>query len=155
MPEPRWLDEREQHAWRGYLTMHAKLAARLNRQLQADSGLSLADFDVLVQLTDQPEARVRVLELADALQWEKSRLSHHLGRMERRGLVVREECPDDGRGAFITLTTEGRQTIEDAAPGHVNTVRDLVFDHLTDEQVDTLRTIADTVLSRIHDTEAT
>lgn len=147
--EPRWLDERQQRAWRSYLAMNTQLTARLHRQLQSDSGLSLADFAVLVQLTDRPDERVRVGELAQALQWEKSRLSHHLARMQRRGLVAREGCPDDARGAFIVLTPHGRQAIEQAAPCHVNTVRDLVFDQLTTEQVDTLHTIAERVLARL------
>ncbi|HET9258139.1 MAG TPA: MarR family transcriptional regulator [Pseudonocardiaceae bacterium] len=147
--EPRWLDDREQRAWRAYLAMNAKLSAQLHRQLQADSGLSLADFAVLVQLTDSPEERVRVLELAQALQWEKSRLSHHLARMQRRGLIAREDCPNDARGAFIVLTPQGRDAIERAAPRHVNTVRDLVFDQITTEQVQTLHTIATQVLARL------
>lgn len=151
MAEPRWLDEREQHTWRAYLAMNAQLTARLHRQLLADSGLSLADFDVLVQLTDRREARARVLELADALQWEKSRLSHHLARMQRRGLLTREECPDDARGTLVVLTEEGRQAIERAAPRHVGTVRDLLFNQLAPEQVDTLRAIAEQVLARLSD----
>lgn len=126
--------------------MQAQLTAHLHRQLQSESGLSLADFDVLVQLTDRPEARARVLELADALQWEKSRLSHHLSRMQRRGLVAREECPDDGRGAFIVLTDEGRHAIDAAAPRHVSTVREVMLDRLTPEQVDVLGDIAEAVL---------
>ncbi|WP_089300595.1 MarR family winged helix-turn-helix transcriptional regulator [Haloechinothrix alba] len=133
--------------------MHARLTARLHRDLQADSGLSLSDFDVLVQLTDRDDERARVLELAQALQWEKSRLSHHLARMERRGLVERQECPDDARGAFIALTAQGRRTIEQAAPQHVNTVRDLVFDQLTAEQVDTLLAISTQVQARLDDTQ--
>jgi DNA-binding MarR family transcriptional regulator len=145
----RWLDHDEQHAWRGYLRMHGKLSARLNRQLQADSGLSLADFDVLVHLTDAPEARVRVTELARSLQWEKSRLSHHVGRMEKRGLVAREECLDDGRGAFVALTAAGRAALEGAAPPHVDTVRRLVFDTLTAEQVQVLAELSDRVLARL------
>jgi DNA-binding MarR family transcriptional regulator len=145
----RWLDEDEQHAWRGYLRMQGQLSARLNRQLQADSGLSLADFDVLVQLTDVPEARVRVSELARSLQWEKSRLSHHVARMERRGLVAREECTEDGRGAFVVLTDAGRDAIESAAPPHVDSVRRLVFDGLTPAQVRALSTITEQVLARL------
>ena len=147
--EPRWLDEHQQRAWRSYLAMNAQLNARLHRQLQADSGLSLADFAVLVQLTDSPDGRVRVLELAQALQWEKSRLSHHLARMQRRGLIARQNCPEDARGTFIMLTPYGRKAIEDAAPRHVDTVRDLVFDQLTPDQVDTLHTIAKQVLARL------
>ncbi|GAB2739268.1 MarR family transcriptional regulator [Salinifilum aidingensis] len=149
MTETRWLDPREQHAWRRYLDMNARLTARLHRQLQADAGLSLSDFDVLVQLTDQNDPRMRIGELAEVLQWEKSRLSHHLARMQRRGLVVREECADDARGAYIALTDAGRAAIEQAAPAHVETVRSLVFDHLTAEEVDTLGTIADRVLERL------
>ncbi|HEV7755446.1 MAG TPA: MarR family transcriptional regulator [Mycobacteriales bacterium] len=149
MTDTRWLDEREQHAWRGYLRMQSRLSAQLNRRLQADSNLSLADFDVLVALTDRPEERLRVSELARVLQWEKSRLSHHVGRMERRGLVVKEDCDDDGRGAFVVLTPEGRRVIEAAAPSHVDTVRRLVFDDLTPEQVATLDTIAQQVLARL------
>jgi DNA-binding MarR family transcriptional regulator len=145
----RWLDEREQRAWRGYLAMQARLQARLNRELQADSGLSIADFDVLVALTDHHDGPLRVLELAEAVQWEKSRLSHHLARMERRGLVEREDCPDDARGAFVVLTAQGRAAIEHAAPAHVETVRALVFDGLTAAQVDALAAIADAVVERI------
>ncbi|GAA2108413.1 MarR family winged helix-turn-helix transcriptional regulator [Actinomadura alba] len=151
MTDPRWLDERQQCAWRSYLAMHTQLTARLHRRLQEDSGLSLADFDVLVQLTDHPDGRVRILQLARALQWEKSRLSHHLTRMQRRGLITRQECPEDARGAFVVLTPAGRQAIEQAAPQHVETVRDLLFDQLTAEQVDTLHTIAERVLTRLQE----
>ncbi|MDN5749464.1 MAG: MarR family transcriptional regulator [Pseudonocardia sp.] len=129
--------------------MQAQLQAQLNRELQADSGMSLADFDVLVALTDRADVQMRVRELAEALQWEKSRLSHHLARMERRGLVERRDCPDDARGAFVILTADGRRAIERAAPAHVDAVRSLVFDGLDPEQVDTLACIAETVLSRI------
>jgi DNA-binding MarR family transcriptional regulator len=153
MTDTRWLDAGQQHAWRGYLRMQSRLSARLNRQLQTDSDLSLADFDVLVALTDQPQERMRVSELARVLHWEKSRLSHHVGRMERRGLVVKEECADDGRGAFVVLTPEGRRAIEAAAPPHVETVRRLVFDDLTPEQVAVLDTIAHQVLARLETDE--
>lgn len=152
MSAPRWLNSREQRAWRGYLAMNAQLAARLHRQLQHDCGLSLADFDVLVQLTDRTNEHARIGELAHALQWQQSRLSHHLARMQRRGLVTREDCPDDARGAFIVLTGTGRRAIEQAAPAHVDTVRDLVFDHLTRDQVQTLTVITETVLARLEQT---
>jgi len=145
----RWLDDDEQQAWRAYVKMQSHLNAELGRRMQADSRLSLPDFEVLVQLTDTPEGRVRVFELARALDWEKSRLSHHLRRMQKRGLVAREECPDDARGAFIVLTTEGRAAIEQAAPHHVDTVRKLVFDVLTVDQVDALRAISEQVLRAI------
>lgn len=149
MTDVRWLDEREQRAWRGYLEMNARLTALLHRQLQSGSGLSLADFEVLVHLTDHADDRIRVFELAQVMQWEKSRLSHHLARMQRRGLVTREDCPNDARGAFIVLTEQGRQAIEQAAPCHVETVRELFFDQLTAEQIDTLGVITKQVLERL------
>jgi DNA-binding MarR family transcriptional regulator len=147
--EPRWLDAREQRAWRGYLAMQAQLQATLHRRLQADAGLSLADFDVLVALSDRADEPVRAGELAGLLQWEKSRLSHHLARMERRGLVAREDCPDDARGAFVVLTDAGRRAQEAAAPAHVAAVRELVFDGLAPEQVDALISVSDEVRARI------
>jgi DNA-binding MarR family transcriptional regulator len=149
MSEPRWLDADQQRAWRGFMTMQGQLNARLNRQLQADSILSLTDFEVLVQVTDSAENRIRVFELARALEWEKSRLSHHLARMQRRGLVAREECPSDARGAFIVLTPEGKAAIEAAAPLHVESVRRLFFDGLTEEQVNVLAEISEHVLKRL------
>lgn len=145
----RWLDDREQAAWRGYLRMQARLQAELHRRLQAETGLSIADFDVLVALTDRPDERVRVLELATSLEWEKSRLSHHLARMQKRGLITREECDDDGRGNFVVLTPEGRAAIDGAAPGHVETVRELVFDAVGDDDVDALARITAAVLARL------
>ncbi|ODU06915.1 MAG: MarR family transcriptional regulator [Pseudonocardia sp. SCN 72-86] len=145
----RWLDAREQRAWRGYIAMQAQLNAELHRRMQAESGLSLADFDVLVALTDRDTERMRVLELAEALQWEKSRLSHHLSRMQRRGLIEREDCPDDARGAFVLLSAEGRRAIEAAAPSHVAAVRELVFDGLDEADVDAFARITGSVLARI------
>jgi DNA-binding MarR family transcriptional regulator len=147
--DPRWLDETQQCTWRKYMSMHAQLNARLNRQLQADSNLSLSDFEVLVQLTDNPSNKVRMFEVAQALRWEKSRLSHHLARMQKRGLVSREGCPSDARGAFIVLTPEGRKAIEEAAPQHVETVRRLVFEGLTEEQVGVLATTSEEILKRL------
>ena len=149
MAEPRWLTDHELHAWRSYLRMAGRLSAHLNRQLQADHDLSLADYDVLVHLTDVPEQRLRVVELARELEWAKSRLSHHVGRMERRGLVRREECEDDGRGSYIVLTPTGFAAIRNAAPGHVEAVRGLVLDALSPEQVAALAEIADQVLARL------
>lgn len=151
MTETRWLTDAEQRAWRGYIAMQAQLTAVLSRQLQADSELSHSDFAVLVQLTDNPDERVRIFELARAMQWEKSRLSHHLARMQRRGLVAREECPSDARGAFIVLTPEGRRAIEDAAPRHVETVRRLVFDALAPDQVEAFAEISESVLKKLAD----
>ncbi|MFG1901452.1 MarR family winged helix-turn-helix transcriptional regulator [Micromonospora carbonacea] len=146
MAGTRWLDDDQQRAWWAYLRMQAEVAARLGRQLQADSGLSFADYGVLVQLAEAPDGRLRPFELQRDLQWEQSRLSHHLGRMQRRGLVDREECPQDARGAFVVLTAAGRAAIEAAAPAHVDTVRRLVFDRLDPDEVRALEWIATRVV---------
>ena len=146
---PRWLDDHEQVAWRGYLQMQARLEAALGRQLQADSDLSAADFAVLVSLTDRPDGRARVLELARALDWEKSRLSHHLARMHRRGLICRDGCDEDKRGSYVTVTDAGRAAVEAAAPAHVATVRRLVFDVLSADDVAALASISQRVLAQI------
>ncbi|EEP71263.1 MarR family transcriptional regulator [Micromonospora sp. ATCC 39149] len=149
MTSPRWLDDDQQRAWRAYLRMQAELTARLSRQLQAESALSLADYEVLVQLAEAPDGRLRPFELQRGLQWEQSRLSHHLGRMRRRGLIDREECPQDARGAYVTFTATGRAAIEAAAPAHVDTVRRLVFDQLDPDEVRTLERIASRVVDRL------
>ena len=145
----RWLTEDEQRAWRGLLQMTSQLNARMNRQLQDDYGVSLADYDVLVALSEAPEGRLRVFEIAGALAWEQSRVSHQLARMQRRGLVAREECPADARGAFAVLTDVGRAAIERAAPAHVETVRQLVFDGLSRDQLAALTAITSRVLDRL------
>jgi DNA-binding MarR family transcriptional regulator len=146
---PRWLDEREQRVWRSLLEMHAALNARLARELQQETPLSMPDFAVLVQLTESADGRARVLELADALRWEKSRLSHHLARMQHRGLITREECLQDKRGAVVVVTPDGRAAIEAAAPLHVEGVRRYLFDLLTSEQIDALAEISATVNQRL------
>lgn len=146
---PRWLDEREQASWRAYLDMSAKLTARLNKEMQDQSGISISDYAVLVQLSERDDARMRVLELARALGWEKSRLSHQLTRMQQRGLLERSFCTEDRRGAFIVLTDKGRETVEAAAPRHVESVRRYMFDELTPEQVGVLQQIAHTVTGLI------
>jgi DNA-binding MarR family transcriptional regulator len=145
----RWLDDREEIAWRGWLDAHALLSGALGRELQRTSGLSLADYEVLVNLTDVPERTLRMYELGERLQWEKSRLSKQVSRMAARGLVARRECADDRRGAFVDLTPDGAAAIEAAAPAHVELVRELVFDHLTPEQVDALAAVTAIVQDRL------
>ncbi|CAN5131646.1 MarR family winged helix-turn-helix transcriptional regulator [soil metagenome] len=131
--EAAWLTSEQQDVWRAWLAVTSRLPVALGRDLQQRAHLSLPDFDVLVQLSEHPAARLRFAALADALQWERSRLSHHVGRMQRRGLVEREDCLDDARGAFVVLTAAGRAAIEQAAPDHAGLVRDLVFDGLSED----------------------
>lgn len=154
MNEPRWLDAREDRAWRRYEQMRTQLAVALNRQLTRDSGLSLADYEVLVHLSESPSGRLRMFELGRALQWEKSRVSHHVRRMQGRGLVDREECETDGRGAFIVITPVGRAAIEEAAPGHLAAVRRYLVDALSPAQLEALGDIAAIVLERLAEDDA-
>ncbi|CRZ16729.1 MarR family transcriptional regulator [Mycolicibacterium neworleansense] len=104
----------------------------MNRQLQADSGLSLADYDVLVALSNARADGMRVSDLAAQIGWERSRLSHQLRRMEERGLTERRSSAADGRTTNVVLTDVGQQAIDEAAPGHVDLVRSLFFDPLPD-----------------------
>ena len=145
----RWLTAEEQRVWRRWMTLNAQLSATLQRELQDDAGLSMQDYEVLVHLTDNSEGRMRVTDLARLMQWERSRVSHHVTRMERRRLVQRVECAEDGRGAFVVITPRGRAAIEQAAPGHVNTVRRLVFDALSTEEVDAFATIIEKALAQL------
>src|SRR5256885_14445810 len=123
MARSKWLDEREARAWRAFLLMQREFGGRIAQAIQRDTGLSAADYEVLVHLSEAPDGRLRAFELGRATQWEKSRLSHHITRMADRGLVQRESCPSDSRGAFAVLTPKGRAAIEAAAPKHVEHVR--------------------------------
>jgi DNA-binding MarR family transcriptional regulator len=145
----RWLTAEEERVWRRWLTLNARLSAALQKELHDDAGLSMPDFEVLVLLTDRPDGRIRVTDLARLLQWERSRVSHHVTRMESRRLVQRVECAEDGRGAFVVITPQGRAAIEQAAPGHVDTVRRLVFDALSPEEVNAFATIIEKVLAQL------
>lgn len=147
MSDVRWLDERELGAWRSLQYMQMRLEGELARQLAADAGLSYADYVVLVGLTDRLDGRMRLFELAAALGWEKSRVSHQVARMVKRGLVVKEKCDSDRRGAFVVITAHGRREIEAAAPGHVAAVRRLFVDRLTPDQLNAIREAADAVLA--------
>jgi DNA-binding MarR family transcriptional regulator len=149
MSDGRWLDEREERAWRSLQFMQMRLEERLARQLTTDSPLSYPDYVVLVALTDDPDGRLRPFELGEVLGWEKSRLSHHIARMADRGLVKKEKCDSDRRGAFVVVTAEGRREIEAAAPGHVDAVRRLFIDRLSPDQLDAITAAAEAVLAGI------
>jgi DNA-binding MarR family transcriptional regulator len=151
MTKSPWLSEREERAWRSLQFMQMRLEGELARQLAADSGLSYPDYVALVALTDSDDGRLRLFELADVLGWEKSRLSHHIARMVTRGLVTKEKCDDDRRGAYVVVTQRGRQQITAAAPGHVATVRRLFVDQLTASQLDTIGEVARIVLAALDD----
>jgi DNA-binding MarR family transcriptional regulator len=147
MAQTKWLTEREERAWRALQFMQLRLEGALARQLGAESGLSYPDYLVLVALTDSPRGRMRLFELGSVLGWEKSRLSHHISRMVDRGLVTKELCESDRRGAYVLVTKLGRKEIEAAAPGHVAAVRRLFIDRLTLDQLDAIAAAADAVLA--------
>jgi DNA-binding MarR family transcriptional regulator len=150
MAKPRWLDEREAHLWRSWLRLNQELPSVLEEQISRESGLSGADYAVLVPLSEAPDGMLRARELGRQILWERSRLSHHVRRMENRGLVVREECTEDARGAMVRMTASGRAAIEGAAPGHVAATRRHFFDHLSREEVELLTTVFDRVLDNLH-----
>ena len=149
MPKTRWLDDREQRAWRGLMAMQEGLSEFIDRQLRNHCDLSHADFQVLAHLSEASGGRLRSLDLGRMLHWEKSRLSQHVSRMEARGLVSRERCAHDRRGLDVTITERGKGLIERAAPQHVADARDAVIDALSADELTALTVIADKVRSRL------
>lgn len=143
------LDEREMTAWRTFFEMQEVLRGRLESQLQADSGLSNADYTVLVALSEAPEDGLRVVELGQRLGWEKSRLHHQLTRMSTRGLARRRSGA--GRSMFVAITRAGRSALEAAVPRHSREVRRLVLDRLTPRQIDHLGAISRAILDGLHE----
>jgi DNA-binding MarR family transcriptional regulator len=151
--ETRWLDERQQRAWRSFLAATRLLQAQLDRELQRDSGIPHTYYDILVRLSEAPDRVLRMSELADASESSRSRLSHAVTRLEEAGWVIRESCPTDRRGAFARLTTDGFAALVAAAPLHVNSVRRLLIDRLTDEQLDQLQVISEAILAGLRGTD--
>ncbi len=129
--------------------MQMRLTARLARDLALESGLSYPDYLVLVVLTDRADGRMRAFELGHELGWEQSRVSHHVARMVKRGLVTRERCDADRRGAYVVVTAAGREAIRQAAPGHVGTVRSAFIDQLDAGELDAIGAAADKVLAAL------
>ncbi|MEV0968446.1 MarR family winged helix-turn-helix transcriptional regulator [Microtetraspora glauca] len=140
MDDPRWLSPQEQRAWRTHLAAHRLLSHQLDRELH-EAGLSLNDYEILVNLSERPRRRMRMSDLADATVQSRSRLSHQIARMEDAGLVTREHCEDDRRGTFAVLTGRGWETIQRVAGDHVEGVRRHFIDRLTADQVAALEAI--------------
>ncbi|HWD03050.1 MAG TPA: MarR family transcriptional regulator [Amycolatopsis sp.] len=149
MSEPRWLTDEEQRVWRDFSQASAMLQAHLEGQLQHDSGMPHAYYEVLVALSEADDRRLRMSELAEARRSSRSRLSHAVARLEAKGWVRRESCPTDKRGAWAVLTDSGFEALEGAAPGHVEAVRESLFDPLTPEQVRQLGQISRAVLAAL------
>jgi DNA-binding MarR family transcriptional regulator len=142
-----WLSGRQQQIWRDYLAMTARLNTVMHRQLQQDCELSLSDYDVLVALSEH--GPLRIYELGELIGWEQSRLSHQLRRMRGRGLLERKGDGDDRRGATVALTDAGRTALQTAAPGHVELVRSVMFDGLSEDEQQAFGTAVAVILERL------
>jgi DNA-binding MarR family transcriptional regulator len=138
--QPRWLTDEEQQAWRATVHLSQLLLRQLDRDLTAH-GLNGRDYEILVELSEAPDHRLRMTDLADATSQSRSRLSHQITRMEKRGLVRRDECEGDKRGTFAVLTKAGFEVIERVAPHHVDNVRRHYIDRLTPQQLEEVRSI--------------
>jgi DNA-binding MarR family transcriptional regulator len=143
--EPRWLDETEQQAWRGLLQVHLLLFGQLERELTQDAGMPMAYYEVLVRLSEAPDRRLRMSDLAEFSNQSRSRLSHAVSRLGDLGWVERSACDEDRRGAWAVLTDAGMAALIAAAPCHVRGVRAHVFDQLTGEQVVQLQAISEAI----------
>ena len=146
---PRGLGPDEQAAWDSFIRMQETLIGRLTRLVRSDSGISASDYIVLAKLTEAPDGQMRFLELAKLVEWEKSRMSHQVTRMVKRGLVTKKECPEDARGAFIVVTPLGYEVIQDAAPMHAEHVRRLFTEALTPNQLNTFARLSQRILEHV------
>jgi len=135
--------------WRSFYTMRRKLDRALDLQLQRDCGVSASEYEVLLGLNEAPERRLRIKDIASAIGWEKSRVSHLVTRMERRGLLNRTDCEVDGRGSWIGLTTAGRRAVIRATRGHTQAIRDYFFDVLTPEEAAAIADLSPRVIGAI------
>ncbi|MEI8407126.1 MULTISPECIES: MarR family winged helix-turn-helix transcriptional regulator [unclassified Kribbella] len=149
MTEPRWLDAREARLWQSYRDAYRELMRALESRLIGNSGLSGADYALLHPLSVAEEGVLRTRDLGRSVGWERSRLSHQVSRMEKRGLVCREECVSDARGSMVRLTDLGRKAVEAAAPDHVDAVRTYFFDHLSHAEQDQLAAMLDRIVANI------
>jgi DNA-binding MarR family transcriptional regulator len=149
--EPLWLDAREDRAWRAFKHAGYQLDVRLSRHLLQDSRLTQPDYEVLAVLSERDGDLMPARELCATLTWEKSRLSHQVRGMQKRGLVSREPNPDDARSVMIRLLPAGRLAIEDAAPAHVEHVRRHFVDLFTPAELDTLAELNERILRHLDD----
>jgi DNA-binding MarR family transcriptional regulator len=147
----RWLDAAEQEAWRAWMYSSQLLQARLDRELTRETGISMTYYEILVQLSESPERRMRMSQLADECLSSRSRLSHAVARLEERGWIQRQVCPDDGRGQLAVLTDAGFAALEAAAPVHVASVRAHLFDQLSPAQVAAMRDVGETLLRHLNE----
>ena len=149
----RWLNDEERRAWRAYRSLTLLFEDTLDQQLRRDAGMSHLYYSVLVFLSEAPQGRLRMTDLAEQLVVARSRLTYTISRMAEEGLVCREGDPRDRRGQLAILTEAGRVALDRAAPGHVATVRAAVFDRLDPEQVRVFGEVCEIVLAGLSDPE--
>ncbi|AKJ12567.1 MarR family transcriptional regulator [Streptomyces incarnatus] len=150
----RWLTDEEQRVWRAYLHATTLLEDHLDRQLQRDAGMPHIYYGLLVGLAEAPRRRLRMTELAMQAKITRSRLSHAIARLEKNGWVRREDCPSDKRGQFAVLTDEGAEVLARTAPGHVDAVRQAMFDRLSPQQQKALGEIMEIIAEGLQPDEA-
>ena len=148
-PAGGWLDRAEQRVWLAYIRVQLRLAYEMNRQLLADSDMSLQDYDVLTALSVADGERMPITVLAAQIGWERSRVSHHVRRMSARDLVSCGLSAADRRVTEVTLTDRGRQALAEAAPGHVDLVRRVFFGGLPEGLVRPLGEALESVYANI------
>ena len=153
MNDVRWLKDDEQTLWRKTLQFQQLMDLAIDRQLERDAGLSLADYSVLVTLSEADASGLRAREVGSKLGWDRSRVSHQVRRMEKRGLVAKTACETDGRGTMIALTEQGQAAIEASAPKHVEQVRSLFIDGLDEDEVQTLTKVFQRVIKQVEKNE--
>ena len=149
MSEVSEVTAEEWQVWRTFYTMRRQLDRALENQLQADAGISSADYEILLVVFESPQKRLRSRDLAEVIGWEKSRISHQVSRMETRGLVERTECEDDLRGTWIGITADGRRTALGAMRKHRQAIREIFFDVLEAQELGALQSVSDKVLAAI------
>ncbi len=147
----KWLDDEEQRTWRIWLRHSLLLFDRLDAELRHGHGVGLADYEILVQLSEAPEHRLRMSELASQALVSRSRLTHRVDRLVADGLVERRPCPTDRRGLFAVLSPRGEELLSQAAPTHVNGVRRYAIDPLS---ADTRRAMTEELVAPLADLEA-
>lgn len=145
----KWLNDEQQKHWRAWIAATTLLSDQLNRELQSSCGLTLADYEILVRLSDAPDRKIRMSDLASITLSSRSRLTHQINRMEEAGLVTREACPDDRRGQLCAMTNQGWKTLVAAAPSHVASVRAHFVDILSTEEYAALGRAAGKIAAHI------
>lgn len=148
-PDDPWLSDDQQRVWRDFLQLTGTLTEYLDRELRQDARLPHTYYQVLAMLSEAPDRQMRMAELASAVWSSPSRISHAIARLEEAGWVARRPAPADGRGQIASLTEAGYATLAAAAPGHARSVRSILFEDLTPEQLEAFGNVCRSALSRL------